>query len=384
MSTDSEILAQLIAAQTHDLKIEIEQLRLQLRNLTSTHNVTEFETQSIAETIQCNETLDIIKSLPEFNGKGYVSWREAAHNTISLYVKGSRKYFAALTILRNKITQEANDTLTNHGTVLNFEAIISRLDFAYADKRPLHILEQELNLIRQTNLNLVDYYNKVNSQLTLMINKTIMTYGNSSEITKEYNKRHRSDALRVFITGLNYPLNNILMAINPTDLPNALAKAQEMEYNQIRIQFANEFSQARSQMNRNRNSNNNNKNFPKPNSYNQHSNSLRFDQRAGQQNNSYRNFGWQNQPKPEPMEVDSSGQFKQQTNSQPRQNTYKPNYQSNNNPEERTPKRSFGSGNSHQPQPKQQRINNIQENAFLDEATPCLTYSDNCEAQTEN
>ena len=91
-----------------------------LRNLKSKPN---------NETIQCSESLDIIKSLPEFSGKSYVSCREAEHNTISLYIKGSRKYFSALTILRNKITQEANDILTSHGTVLNFDAIISCLDW---------------------------------------------------------------------------------------------------------------------------------------------------------------------------------------------------------------------------------------------------------------
>lgn len=40
----------------------------------------------------------------------------------------------------------AHDALTNHGTVLNFNAILSRLDFIYNDRRPIHVLEAELSI----------------------------------------------------------------------------------------------------------------------------------------------------------------------------------------------------------------------------------------------
>lgn len=46
-------------------------------------------------------------------------WWKAAHNYMSFYVRESRKYFTTLTILHNKITIDANVTLTNHGTILN-------------------------------------------------------------------------------------------------------------------------------------------------------------------------------------------------------------------------------------------------------------------------
>jgi len=37
----------------------------------------------------------------------------------------------------------AHDALTNNGMVLNFEAILSRLDFIYYDKTPIHVLESD-------------------------------------------------------------------------------------------------------------------------------------------------------------------------------------------------------------------------------------------------
>lgn len=243
-SVNMDVVSRLIAASTASLHSELEQVRRQLQNLGSSNNVIEYSVESIDSTIQCEENLDVIKSLPEFKGKitNYVSWREAANNSMSLYIRGSKKYFAALTILRNKITQDANDILTNHGTVLNFDAILSRLDFAYADKRPCHIIEQEMSVLRQGSRTLVEFYNEVNKKLTLLINKIIMTHGTGSAITKELNKKNREAALRTFITGLNHPLDQILFTLAPKDLPNALAKAQELYSNQMRAQFALQFS----------------------------------------------------------------------------------------------------------------------------------------------
>lgn len=133
----ADIIAELIATKTKALADEIAELRLQLNN--NSNSVQEYQPTQINDSIKCDESFDVIKSLPEFAGSyaGYVSWREGACSAMKLYKEGSRKYVGALTILRNKITGKANDTLTNHGTVLNFDAILARLDFAYSDRRPI-------------------------------------------------------------------------------------------------------------------------------------------------------------------------------------------------------------------------------------------------------
>jgi len=56
----------------------------------------------------------------------------------------------------------AHDALTNHGTVLNFRAILSRLDFIYSDKRPIHILESKLSILRQGRMTVTEYCNEDN------------------------------------------------------------------------------------------------------------------------------------------------------------------------------------------------------------------------------
>jgi len=91
---------------------------------------------------------------------------------MSLYKIESEKYLIALTILRNKIIGAAYDALTNHGTVLNFQAILSRIEFIYNDKRPIHILESELSIFRQGRLSITEFYNKVNKKMTRNMKKT--------------------------------------------------------------------------------------------------------------------------------------------------------------------------------------------------------------------
>lgn len=358
MATNQSEVTGLILSHLRPLQAKIDELTGTLANLSCVNTVSEYQTQEINDSIRCDETLDVIKSLPNFDGKNsYVSWREAANNSMKLYKRGSRKYFAALTILRNKIVDEANDILTNHGTVLNLEAIISRLDFAFADKRPLHIVEQELSVMRQGSLSIIDYYNEVNKKLTALINKTIMSHGSESELTKELNNKNRQYALRVFVTGLNAPLANVLFSLSPKDLPNALAKAQELESNNIRANFAFQFNRAGQ-------SNYNNQKY---------TNLLRFPRRN--QNNPQINYvnARHPEPKPEPMELGSS------VNVKPPQNFYnnkQPNYFYNS--QNRTSFSPQGSKRPHsrtvyQPNHKTQRINNLNEDTFLETGPSCPT-----------
>lgn len=91
----------------------------------------------------------------EFDGdmRKYVSWRKAAHAAYEQFepFSGSVKHYQAVLIIRNKIVGSADGTLTSFSTPLNFKAIIMRLDSSYSDKTPLHLLEQQLSVLRQGN-----------------------------------------------------------------------------------------------------------------------------------------------------------------------------------------------------------------------------------------
>jgi len=70
---------------------------------------------------------EIVKSVRECKGEEekYVSWREPAKTAIGQYA------------------------VSHNGIVLNFDAIMAALDFVLSDKRPIHIIEQELSVLSQ-------------------------------------------------------------------------------------------------------------------------------------------------------------------------------------------------------------------------------------------
>lgn len=173
-----------------------------------------------------------------------------------------------------------------------------------------------------------------------------MTHVTYVEITKELNKKNRDHALRIFITGLNAPLRDIIFSLNPQDLPDALAKAQELESNNQRAWFAQNFANERTKTNPSYSGNN-----------------FRFPSRN-------------NTPKPEPMDVGPSASRVYNKNKS--YNNYNARGQQNLGVEtqnSRTPKRPRESTHSFRPQEKTQRVNNIDESHFLgEEGMSSLSY----------
>jgi len=68
-------------------------------------------------------------------------------------------------LLRNKIRGAAGALLVYHNTVLNCDAILARLDSTYSDKTSLRLLGQGLEMVRQGNLPIMQYYDEVEKEL---------------------------------------------------------------------------------------------------------------------------------------------------------------------------------------------------------------------------
>lgn len=245
MSLNREQIVDIVSASVEALT---EQLREQLRGLTRqfeelTPRVETYEPVTVSRFSRGN-SLDLVKSLPEFKGESqtYPAWRDAAHFAMEYYTEGTENFYIAMGIFRNKITGAANAKLSSFNTILNFKAIISRLDQVYADKRSLQSLENELSILRQGTLSITEFYDKIDQQLTLIVNKNKMSYSTNVEVITVLNERARENALRVFISGLRRPLSDILFSAKPSDLPTALATAQELEADQRRQEFARIFA----------------------------------------------------------------------------------------------------------------------------------------------
>lgn len=79
-------------------------------------------------------------------------------------------------------------------------------------------MEQELSTLRQGPRGVVNFYDKVENRLTLIINKAIMTNEGNESLIESLNQKYRQDALRVFISGLCRPMCDILFSCKPLDM----------------------------------------------------------------------------------------------------------------------------------------------------------------------
>lgn len=130
---------------------------------------------------------------------------------------------------------EARLILTSHNTVPNIAAII-------ADKTSLRVLRQQLEMVRQGNLCLMDYYDEVEKKLTLVTNKIVMTH--DEQAATILNSEVRDDALHAFMSGLQRPLKAFVLPAQPKDLSSALALAREAEYSIERSIFTASYANA--------------------------------------------------------------------------------------------------------------------------------------------
>lgn len=341
-----------LASQAALFEQKIEQLTGQFRSLDAPQ-VQAYRPVEINRSVRCDEGLDVVKCLPIFQGdrSAYVSWRHAAVNAYEVFKEfnGSSKHYQAVAIIRNKIAGAADGTLTSFATPLNFDAIIARLDHTYADKRPIYLLEQEMSTLRQGNLSVGEYYDEVEKVLTLLTNKTVMTY--EREIASSLNNKYRQDALRIFISGLKRSLSDTLFAARPADLPAALALAEELEVNRQRYNFAASFSK----FNVNDSKTTNDNHVPK-----------RVEPSVGDVRNKISpRFTKQDADRPEPMDVDRSLSSVMR----------------NNNNNQASPKRPL-TGVSRQSDRARQRINNLNIEE-KDEARYDRTLQEQLDEQTE-
>lgn len=246
VSVEEEIKIMALEGQVNELTRRLAEVINQVKELSSKETiVTQYESLNVNVSNEKDVSLEIFKTLPEFDGNRnkYATWRTIVLTAMKLLEnhKTSMRYYEALMIVRNKINGAASNVLNNFNTAFNLEAIIERLDFSYADKRALYVLEQELLIVQQNKLSIDEYYDKVNEKLNCIVNKINMTY-KEPKTAEAFIEEANEKALRTFTTGLNNRRGEILYASNPKSLPEAYAKLQTIMNDQERIKFANQFN----------------------------------------------------------------------------------------------------------------------------------------------
>lgn len=295
--------------------------------------------------------LDAFKVIHEFSGdrKVYRSWRTLVSKLMKQIEEHQThpKYAAALSIIRAKITGPASDILINNNTAHNIDAIIDRLDFSYADQRPLYVIEAEMTAIKQGSKSLQEFYDAINQALNMVLTKIAMTYKEAAE-QKSLAAETQNKAIRTFITGLKSALIRTTLYGNmPESLSKAFAIAQTIQYDNQHLQL--EYVAAEQQ-----------KNAKKVNETRPGSNP-NFRYQSQQSNPTPKpNFNGASQQRPQqkptPMEVDSSGQYVQKTQHQSNdfnqiKRQREPSFQYNNKPSPSFPHMS-----------KNQRVNHVDDN----------------------
>lgn len=195
--------------------------------------------------------LDAFKVIHEFNGdkKIYRSWRTQVSKLMKQIgsFKTHPKYAAALSIIRAKITSAASDILINNNTAHNIDAIIDRLDFSYADQRPLYVIEAEMTTLKQGSKSLQEFFDEINQALNMVITKITMTYKIVAE-QKSLITETQGKAIRTFITGLSSSLiRATLYGSMPNSLSQAFSIAQTIQYDNQHLHL--EFKQHEQQRN---------------------------------------------------------------------------------------------------------------------------------------
>lgn len=249
--------------------------------------------------------LDAFKVIHEFNGdkRVYRSWRTQVSKLMKQIDdhKTTPKYAAALSIIRAKITGPASDILINNNTAHNIDAIIDRLDFSFADKRPLYVIESEMTSIKQESKTLQEFYDAINQSLNMVLTKITMTYKEPAE-QRSLIAETQSKAIRTFITGLNSALMRTTLYGNmPDSLSKAFTIAQTIQYDNKHLHLDFKPNEQLKNAKRSNELNPNNPNF-------------RYQAQKWNPNATPPN---KQQEKPTPMEIDRSGQFIQKTQQPP-------------------------------------------------------------------
>lgn len=203
--------------------------RLTVRNNSSNPNATQatqrYAIDASVSFLDRGKIPSIVKDLPEFNGnaRDLSTWILDVEDCLELFddFRDSFEYHLVMKTVRRKIKNEANDILISNNTSNNWDEIKEVLRLYYADKRDLMTLDNQLKtMVRRQNETIETYYSRVREMITL-ISSAISTdetwKGHEAALIKLYNMM----ALDTFIRGLGEPLSLFCKNYKPKSLASA-------------------------------------------------------------------------------------------------------------------------------------------------------------------
>lgn len=231
-----EVIAQTVRSETQQIFDQITHANVKLR-----HSDQTIDPKYLNNLNDMDKIPDVVKSLREFSGQPgeFGSWKKSVERILKIYnhLKGTPKYYGIISVIRNKITGQADTALESYNTPLNWEEISKCLTLHYADKRDLGTLEYQMTTLIQKNSSIPEFYEQVYRHLSLILNK-LSSMDMSQESMNVMTQAYRDKALDTFVRGLRGDLPRLLSMKGPTDLPEALHLCLKLENVQYRVQHS--------------------------------------------------------------------------------------------------------------------------------------------------
>lgn len=176
-------------------------------------------------------TPDIIKNLPEFRGDmnelhSFISTVNQVATIIDIAPVTIRPFWSLA--LRNKIKGVASDRLRLCGGPTDWENIRTCLLQHFDDHRDQRTLYHQLSILKQNNLSIHEFNNKV-LELVTALNSKVTNEEENNEIKQLLILRNCKEGLETFINGSKEPLKTILLARNPQTLHDAYNIALQIQ-----------------------------------------------------------------------------------------------------------------------------------------------------------
>lgn len=161
-------------------------------------------------------------NLPTYDGSmaDLFAWIKRSKEVMTLY-RATPMECEALTIIRTKIVGRANKTLDNANVPLNFDAIIMKLIEAYADKRPIDLLQGMLIRTKQNDLSIQAYYEVLCERMNEIFYKVELENEGRNDFIAGMKVMIETQAKDTFLAWINPKIRYLLQARNPSNLQEA-------------------------------------------------------------------------------------------------------------------------------------------------------------------
>lgn len=179
---------------------------------------------------------DLIKMVPEFSGnpRNLPRWIESVEEKLAESKRGIpedeilRILPTWMGIIRDKITEKANDALSASHTPLEWDAIKSTLIEYFGDKSDLSTLMSRLTNLKQGSQSVLEFYQCCRSLLA-EINAKVLINNNTPSAAKAIMGTYETLMINAFVDGLHDAMSDLTRSTRPQSLTAAYQVASDQE-----------------------------------------------------------------------------------------------------------------------------------------------------------